>query len=97
MQLIAEKVVTLTDFEGCSEFAVRQIFKKNELKPWQKKEWKIPPKANEEFVWRMEAVLEIYKREWDAEYPLLCFDESSKQQIQEVMNSLPMKPGQPVR
>jgi len=45
----------------------------------------------------MEEVLEIYKREYDPEYPLLCFDESSKQQIQEVIESLPMKPGQPVR
>lgn len=45
----------------------------------------------------MEEVLEIYKRDYDPAYPLLCFDESSKQQIQEVIESLPMKPGQPVR
>lgn len=45
----------------------------------------------------MEEVLEIYKREYDPEHPLLCFDESSKQQIQEVIESLPMKPGQPMR
>jgi hypothetical protein len=45
----------------------------------------------------MEEVLEIYKREYDSERPLLCFDESSKQQIQEVMDSLPMEPGKPMR
>jgi hypothetical protein len=45
----------------------------------------------------MEEVLEIYKREYDSEHPLLCFDESSKQQIQEVIESLPMKPGKPER
>ena len=45
----------------------------------------------------MEEVLEIYKMEYDPERPLLCFDESSKQQIQEVMDSLPMEPGKPLR
>lgn len=45
----------------------------------------------------MEEVLEIYKREYDPEHPLLCFDESSKQQIQEVIESLPMEPGKPKR
>jgi hypothetical protein len=45
----------------------------------------------------MEEILEVYKREYDSERPLLCFDESSKQQIQEVIESLPMKPGTPER
>lgn len=43
----------------------------------------------------MEEVLEVYKREYDEENPVLCMDESSKQQIQEVIESLPMKPGNP--
>lgn len=41
----------------------------------------------------MEEVLEIYKREYQEENPVICMDESSKQQIQEVIESLPMKPG----
>jgi len=45
----------------------------------------------------MEEVLGIYKREYNEENPLLCFDESSKQQIQEVMESLPMEAGKPMR
>jgi hypothetical protein len=72
-------------------------FKKNELKPWLKKEWKIPPKANDEFVWRMEEVLEIYKKPYDPNLPVICLDESSKQQIQEVIDSLAMVPGIPAR
>ena len=38
---------------------------KNELKPHLKKQWSIPPKANAEFVWRMEDVLEVYTRPYD--------------------------------
>ena len=45
----------------------------------------------------MEEVLEIYKKPYDPTHPVLCFDESSKQQIQEVIDSLPMKPGAPRR
>ena len=39
---------------------------KNELKPWQKKMWCIPPKHNAEFVFHMENVLEVYQRPYDA-------------------------------
>jgi len=45
----------------------------------------------------MEEVLEVYKREYDEDNPLICFDESSKQQIQEVIESIPMKPGKCTR
>jgi len=39
--------------------------------------WCIPPKANAEFVWRMEDVLETYKLPYDPRYPVVCMDESS--------------------
>lgn len=68
-------------------------FKKNELKPWLKKEWKIPRGSHEEFVWRMEAVLDIYKRPYNQLNPVICFDESSKQQIQDLVDALPVGPG----
>jgi transposase len=40
----------------------------------------------------MEAILDIYKRAYDPLHPLLCFDESNKQQIEEVNEKLPMRP-----
>lgn len=45
----------------------------------------------------MEEILEIYQREYSQEYPLLCFDESNKQQMKDVIESLPMEPGKPMR
>ena len=41
----------------------------------------------------MEAVLDIYKREYNPLNPIVCMDESSKQQIQEVVEKLPMRTG----
>ncbi|HEY4389543.1 MAG TPA: hypothetical protein VGN34_34310, partial [Ktedonobacteraceae bacterium] len=53
--------------------------KKNELKPWLKKQFCIPPEANAEFVYHMEDVLEVYHRPYDPRFPKICMDEGSKQ------------------
>jgi hypothetical protein len=63
------------------------------LKPWQNKEWCIPAKENAEFVCAMENVLDVYKRSYDEEHPLVCMDESSKQHIKETRQPIPAKPG----
>ncbi len=41
----------------------------------------IPPEANAEFVCQMEDILQLYTRPYNPDYPLVCFDESSKQLI----------------
>jgi hypothetical protein len=53
--------------------------KKNDIKPWIVKTWCVPPKANAEFVWRMEDVLQTYLLPYDPYYPVVCFDEACKQ------------------
>lgn len=62
-----------------------------------KQEWKIPPKANAAFVAAMEDVLDLYARPFDPKRPLVCFDESNKEQHIEVIAPLPMESGQPQR
>ena len=42
----------------------------------------------------MEDVLEVYHRPYDAQRPVVCMDECSKQLIGEVREPLPMRPGQ---
>lgn len=41
----------------------------------------------------MEDVLEVYHRPYDAQRPVVCMDEASKQLIAEVREPLPAKPG----
>lgn len=43
-------MVTLEYIESISYETVRQVLKKNELKPWLKESWVIPAQANGEFV-----------------------------------------------
>jgi len=45
----------------------------------------------------MEDVLDVYARPFDAKRPLVCFDESNKEQHIEVEEPLPMEEGQPQR
>jgi hypothetical protein len=41
----------------------------------------------------MERVLDVYKRPYDKNYPVVCMDESPKQLIEEARHSISMKPG----
>lgn len=45
----------------------------------------------------MEKVLDVYKRPYDEDFPVVCMDESPKQLIQEGKPSIPMKVGQETR
>lgn len=56
------------------------------------KEWCIP-KANAEFVAKMEDVLEVYQRSYDPLRPVVCIDETNKQLIKETR--IPCEPGRP--
>lgn len=55
--------------------------------------WVIPPKANGEFVFHMEDVLDVYQRPYDPRRPLICMDETSKQLLGEIRTPLPPQPG----
>jgi hypothetical protein len=57
----------------------------------------IPAQSNAEFVFCMENILDLYHLPYDVRYPLVCFDESSKQLIAETRTSLPIKPGEVMR
>jgi len=67
------------------------------LKPWLVKMWCIPPKANAEFVWKMEDVLHVYKRPYDPLRPVVCMDETSKQLIGETRPPVDAAPRRPRR
>jgi DDE superfamily endonuclease len=59
------------------------------------RQWVIPPEQNAEFVCAMEDVLEVYHRPYDPQRPVVCFDEASKQLIQETRTPIRAAPGRP--
>jgi hypothetical protein len=57
----------------------------------------IPPEQDGEFVARMEDVLDVYCRPYDARFPVLCVDEQPRQLIKETRATLPASPGRRAR
>jgi hypothetical protein len=63
---------------------------KNEVKPGLREQWCIP-EAGGEFVWRMEDVLDVYKRPYDPRRPVVGLDEKPVQ----LLSDPPGRPGRP--
>jgi hypothetical protein len=95
LRLLADKAVELKIIDQPISYeTVRQALQANELKPWLKKEWCIPPEQSGEFVCHMEDILEVYHRPLDPKRPLVCMDELPYQLISETRVPLPPRPGQ---
>jgi len=93
LRLLADQLVELEIVPSISHETVRATLHKNELKPWRKKQWCIPPKANAQFVCNMEDVLEVYARERNPLRPLVCMDETTKQLVDHTRSLKPMAIG----
>jgi len=97
LRALADRVVRLEIVKSISHETVRQVLKKNELKPWQKKQWCVGPTKDENYVYHMEDVLEVYTRPYDPRFPQVCLDEGSVQFEKEIREALPMEKGKPKR
>lgn len=97
LRLLASEMIRFEYIDEVSHATVRNVMQENELKPWLKEEWCIPPQQNAEFVYHMEDVLDVYQRPEDARFPLICFDETPVQLISETRQSIPAQKGHPER
>lgn len=93
LRLLASEMVRLEYIAEVSHTTIGNVMQANELKPWLREEWCIPPKQNAEFVYRMEDVLEVYQRPEDARFPLICFDETPVQLVSETRQRIPARQG----
>jgi hypothetical protein len=94
LRLLAQEMVRLEYVDELSYETVHRVLRANELKPWLKKEWCIPPGSQAEFVYYIEDVLDVYRPPADPKLPLICFDETPVQLTSEKRQALPMKKGQ---
>lgn len=94
---LRKSVVELHIVEKIGRETIRLVLRENELKPWLKKRFCIPPEEDEEFVYHMEDILEVYQRPYDPRFPQICMDEGSRQLLKDIRESIPMTSGQPKR
>lgn len=72
---------------------VRIILQEHDLKPWQEKMWCIG-KLNEEYIRKMEDVLDVYARPYNEKKPVVCVDEKPVALIGDTRDRiLPKNPG----
>ena len=57
----------------------------------------IPPQSNADFAAAMEKVLDVYRRPYDAAFPVVCMDETPRQLISETREPVAAAPGRPAR
>ena len=55
----------------------------------------IPARQSAAFVWRMEAVLDLYKEPYDGKRPVVCFEERPCRLLSDVREPLAPRPGGP--
>ena len=69
------------------------ILREHDLKPWQQKSWCVP-ELDEEFIFKMEDVLDVYNRQYDDTNPLVCLDEKPIQLLQDLRPESGIAPGE---
>jgi transposase len=97
IRLLTQRIVEVGIVLQVGRETVRLVLRRNELKPWQKEQWCIPPEANEEFVYHMEDVLDVYQRPYDPRFPQVCLDEGLKELHAQVQEPIAAEPGMPKR
>lgn len=75
LDLIVEEAQKRELIDGTiSREQVRIILQEHDLKPWQEKMWCIG-KLDEEYIRKMEDVLDVYARPYNEKKPVVCVDE----------------------
>lgn len=96
LDLLKERIEKDEIVESIGRETIRIILREHDLKPWQQKMWCIP-ELNEEFIERMEDVLDVYERSYDPKKPVVCLDEKPVVLHEDKKEALPMREGKPKR
>lgn len=75
-----------------SKEQIRIILMDHELKPWQEKMWCIG-EITDEYIDRMETILDLYSKPYDEAFPVLCIDEKPVALISDKVDPKPCAPG----
>ena len=95
LNLIAEEVCRrgLIAKSSISREKIRIILNEHDLKPWREKMWCIED-LSEEYIERMEDILEVYERPYDPNNPVVCVDEKPVPLLNDVRERKPTMPGE---
>ncbi len=92
IRLITEKIINCRMISQIGRETIRILLKTHDIKPWREKMWCIP-KLNQEYINRMEDLLDLYEKPYNFKEPVICLDERPIQLLSDMRESIPMKPG----
>jgi len=96
LDLIQEHLVEKKVVDSISRENIRLILQEHDIKPWQQRSWCVP-RIDEEFIEKMEDVLDVYERPEDSRKPVVCVDEKPIQLLDHVRPDSGVAPGKPAR
>lgn len=96
LELLQDRVIKEGRVDSISHESIRLILKEHDLKPWQQRSWCVP-ELDQEFIEKMEDVLEVYERPPDPRKPLICLDEKPIQLLEDIRPPSGIAPGFPRR
>ena len=88
--LLTEAVKNDHKIPTVSRESVREALHCHEVKPWREKMWCVPD-LNDEYITRMEDVLDVYEQPYDPRKPLVCLDEKPIQLLDDGRPTIPAK------
>ena len=92
LDLIVEKAKEAKLVESMSRSTVSVILREHDLKPWRQKSWCVG-KIDDEYVEKMEDVLEVYERPFSEREPLVCLDEKMVHLTEDIRPPIGWLPG----
>lgn len=92
LELLKERVEKDGLVDSISTESIRIILKEHDLKPWQQQMWCIPD-LTDEYIERMESILNAYEQEYDSKNPIICLDEKPVVLQEDKSPSINMEPG----
>ena len=92
IELIVEETIKRNIAPKIGDEKVRIILKTHKLKPWREKMWCIA-ELDDEYIKKMEDVLDTYEKPYDTHAPVVCLDEKPIQLLDSKRKAKPARPG----
>lgn len=96
LDLLKERLESEGDVESIGKETIRVVLREHDLKPWLQRMWCIP-KLDEEYITRMEDVLNVYEKAHNPAFPMVCIDEKPVVLHDHTRPPIPMTTGEPKR
>src|SRR5262249_2781256 len=96
VRLVEEEAVNRKWVPRVGRETIRILLLSHDLKPWREKMWVVAD-LDDEYIVKMEDVLEVYERPYNPQEPVICVDEKPITRHADLRSASPAVPGREAR